>query len=263
MNHPRTLRHGARKNAFPHLLIRFGCAVLFAAPILHAESANEIMARHFRVPKPVNSTLTMAMTITKNGKTLSRTMSTWTVGDNGRGEVERKIIKFVGPADIAGSGFLSAKKPDGSTETQLWLPAMGKVRRLSSGASDQDQAFFGSDFNNRDISGYAESEFTYELKGQTPEGFTVEAKPKIGSIYEKLVFTIEPKEYTSTKVDFVKGGQVVKTQSATYAAIGKYRVPETITMRATSGSTTQIRIRDQKVDLDLNPQIFTERNLVQ
>jgi hypothetical protein len=56
---------------------------------------------------------------------------------------------------------------------------------------------------------------------------------------------------------------VVKTQSATYAAIGKYRVPETITMRATSGSTTQIRIRDQKVDLDLNPQIFTERNLVQ
>jgi hypothetical protein len=263
MNHRQSTRHDAKNRAFPALLIRLGCAILFAAPLLHAQSADEIMAKHFRIPKPVNSALTMAMTITKNGKTLSRTMSTWAVGDNARGEVERKIIKFVGPADIAGSGFLSAKKPDGSTETQLWLPAMGKVRRLSSGASDQDQAFFGSDFNNRDISGYAESEFTYELKGQTPEGFTVEAKPKGGSIYEKLVFTIEPKDYASVKIDFIKGGQVAKSQSASYAVIGKYRVPESITMRSATGSTTLIRIRDQKVDIDLNPQIFTERNLVQ
>ncbi len=161
------------------LLAALSLAVLLPAALsAQALTAPEVMARHFRLPKPVTSIVSMSMTITKNGKSLSRSLQTWAAGDNSRGEVERKLIKFLAPGDIKGSGFLSSRKVDGSTESQLWLPAMGKVRRLSTGASDQDQAFFGSDFTNRDISGFTEFDFAYRFLPFSAEAYLVEATPK-------------------------------------------------------------------------------------
>ncbi|MEI6385740.1 MAG: outer membrane lipoprotein-sorting protein [Spirochaetota bacterium] len=223
----------------------------------------EIMDKHFHTTKPASLVMTMSMTITKNGKNLSRSMSTWGMGDNAKGEVERKLIKFLAPGDIKGSGFLSSKKVDGSTESQLWLPAMGKVRRLSSGASDQDQAFFGSDFTNRDISGFVEAEFSYELKGEEEGAFIIEAKPRSPMTYERLVYRIDIKDFGARRIDYWKGGKLFKFQTLAYTEVEGFALPSRILMTASSGSTTEIRLSDQKVGQDLGGQVFTERFLKQ
>ena len=86
----------------------------------------EVMDRYYHAAKPKTQIMSMTMSISKGGSTLTRSMATWTQGDNAKGEVEQKVIKFSAPGDIKGSGFLTAKKVDGSKESQLWLPAMGR-----------------------------------------------------------------------------------------------------------------------------------------
>ncbi len=243
-------------------------AVLFVAGAgitAHAQSvsAQEVMDRHFRVLKPKTTIMTASMVITKNGKSLSRSMTIWGTGDNAKGEVEKKVVKFLAPGDIKGSGFLTFKKVDGSTESQLWLPAMGKVRRLSSGPSDQDQAFFGSDFANRDISGFIESDFTYELKGFSNDTYTVEATPKETMDYQKVVFEIDAKDFLCRKTDYYKDGKLSKSESITFTSVMGYSLPSAIVMSATSGSSTELKMNDIKVDQGFGEQVFTERFLKQ
>ena len=173
------------------------------------------------------------------------------------------MIKFLAPGDIKGSGFLSNKKLDGSTESQLWLPAMGKVRRLSSGASDQDSAFFGSDFTNRDISGFVEADFTYDLQDSANGVYSVVAKPKKADMgYEKLVYSIDAATFQTKKVEYYKAGKLFKSQTISLVAVGAYNLPSSIVMTSASGSSTSITVSDQKVDSDLGD-IFNERFLKQ
>ena len=98
------------------------------------------MDKVFNAPKSKGTIETLTMVVTKNGQSLTRSITNWSAGDHTKGEVEKTISKFTAPADVKGSGFLTMKKPDGSTESLLWLPALGRVRRLGSGSSDQDRA---------------------------------------------------------------------------------------------------------------------------
>jgi len=249
------------------VLTRIASISLFIGAGAAAQAQNltgqEVMDRYFHNPKPKTVVMNISMVISKNGKSLSRTMTAWSMGDNAKGEIERKVIKFLAPGDIKGSGFLTEKKLDGSTESQLWLPAMGKVRRLSSGPSDQDQAFFGSDFTNRDIGGFIKADFIYELKSFSDNLYTVEARPKQAMGYELLVYTIDAKDFLNTKIEYFKNGQLARSQTITYVSVGAYNLPSNILMTAASGSSTEMKLSDYKVDQAFGDQIFTERFLKQ
>ncbi len=226
-------------------------------------SGQELMDRFYETAKPRTSIVTMAMVISKNGKELSRTLSTWRSGDSSRGEVERSMMKFLSPADIKGSGFLSLKKLDGSTESQLWLPALGRVRRLSSGASDQDSSFFGSDFSNRDIGGFVKSDFSYENKGLSEGSYVIEALPKRELGYSKLVYYIDSADFLEKKLEFYRAGKLAKTELLSYAEVQGYKLPVEIVMSSVSGSTTRLKMSDYRLDLNFDDQLFTERYLKQ
>ena len=221
----------------------------------------EVMDKYYHVAKPKTQIMTMTMSIAKGGSTLTRSMTTWAKGDNAKGETEQKVIKFTAPGDIKGSGFLTAKKADGSKESQLWLPAMGRVRRLSSGTSDQDSAFFGSDFSNRDISGFIESDFSYSFLKEEDGLYSVAALPKKNDQgYEKVVYFIDPATWTAMRIDYYKGGKLLKTQELTYMQVGAYLIPSKNAMKSASGSRTEIVISEDKVDQDFGD-IFNERFL--
>jgi hypothetical protein len=234
-----------------------------AAAPAQSLTGQEVMDKYFHIPRPKTMVMNMSMVISKGGKTLSRTIAAWNAGDNAKGEVERRVIKFLAPGDIKGSGFLTAKKVDGSTESQLWLPAMGKVRRLSSGPSDQDQSFFGSDFTNRDISGFIEADFAYELKSFADNLYTVEAKPRQAMGYDRLVYTISAQDFLNTKIEYYRSGKLAKLQAITYTSTGEYNLPSSILMSAASGSSTEMKMSDYKVDQLFGDQVFTERFLKQ
>jgi hypothetical protein len=226
-------------------------------------SGQEVMDYVYNSPKPKGSVLTMRMVIAKGKQSLTRTLTTWETGDAAKGQTEKTLMKFLAPADVKGSGFLNLKKPDGATESLLWLPALGKVRRLGSGSSDQDQAFFGSDFTNRDINGFTHADFNYGVDAFEGGIYTVTAMPKKPIGYEKLVYQVDSATWKYVKIDYWRGGKLVKSQTDAYDKVQGYVMPTKILMSSASGSSTELDFTDYKLDQDLGDQYFTERFLKQ
>lgn len=77
------------------------------------------------------------------------------------GSGDRVLIRFTYPSDIKGTAFLVREHPDAEDERFLYLPALGRVRRIA-GAEAQDN-FVGSDFSYEDISGREFDDYTYAM----------------------------------------------------------------------------------------------------
>ena len=74
---------------------------------------------------------------------------------------DRLLIRFTYPNDIRGTAFLVWKHPSTADERFLFLPSLGRVRRIA--GSEAQESFVGSDFSYEDISGRELDEFTYAL----------------------------------------------------------------------------------------------------
>jgi hypothetical protein len=74
---------------------------------------------------------------------------------------DRTLIRFSAPADIKGTAFLVWEHPNADDERFLYLPALGRARRI---AGDETQgSFVGSDFTYEDIGGREFETYTYRL----------------------------------------------------------------------------------------------------
>ena len=72
---------------------------------------------------------------------------------------DRLLLRFTYPNDIRGTGFLVWEHPNSEDERFLYLPSLGRVRRIA-GAETQE-SFVGSDFTYEDIGGRELDEYTY------------------------------------------------------------------------------------------------------
>jgi hypothetical protein len=92
------------------------------------------------------------------------------VGIRGRGtpgagpsapDGDRLLLRFTYPNDIRGTGFLVWEHPGSDDERFLYLPSLGRVRRIA-GAETQE-SFVGTDFTYEDISGRELDEYNYAI----------------------------------------------------------------------------------------------------
>jgi len=74
---------------------------------------------------------------------------------------DRTLIRFTKPNDIQGTGLLVWKHASAEAERFLFLPALGRVRRIAGGESQE--SFLGSDFSYEDIGGQDLDAYTYEV----------------------------------------------------------------------------------------------------
>lgn len=74
---------------------------------------------------------------------------------------DRLLLRFTYPNDIRGTGFLVWEHPGSEDERFLYLPSLGRVRRIA-GAETQE-SFVGSDFTYEDIGGREFDEYTYAI----------------------------------------------------------------------------------------------------
>lgn len=74
---------------------------------------------------------------------------------------DKGLVRFLAPGDIRGTGLLVLKHGAGEAERFLFLPALGRVRRVAGGESQE--AFVGSDFSYEDIGGQDLDAYTYQV----------------------------------------------------------------------------------------------------
>lgn len=93
-----------------------------------------------------------------------------------RPEGDRSLIRFTYPNDIRGTGFLVWEHPAGDDERFLYLPSLGRVRRIA--GSEAQESFVGSDFSYEDIGGREFDDYTYALLEENASWTGADGKPR-------------------------------------------------------------------------------------
>ena len=147
-----------------------------------------------------------------------RELSLWTLRDRSGGRRgatadaagDRLLIRFTYPNDIKGTAFLVWEHPDQEDERFLFLPALGRVRRIA-GAEAQDN-FVGSDFTYEDISGREFDDYTYAMVEQNatwtaPDGqklpaYRIESRARDAqSRFPRVVSTVRKDNFVAVHAD--------------------------------------------------------------
>ncbi|MDR1030843.1 MAG: outer membrane lipoprotein-sorting protein [Treponema sp.] len=122
---------------------------LVGIAFLNAQDAVSIMnGAKNRIQKDTISTRSRMVISAKNGSTSERLIDQYSK-DDAQGN-SRSAIVFQRPANVAGTRFLTIDNAAGGSDRWIYLPSLGKVRRIA--ASESGGSFMGTDFSYDDIS---------------------------------------------------------------------------------------------------------------
>lgn len=188
-------------------------------------SGEEIINRAENLSSVDDLSVEIEMRIIKSGRERSRELS-MIIMENEDGS-EKSLIRFLSPVDIRGTGFLSIINPESANEQYLYLPALGKPRRISS--EDRGGQFMGSDFTYEDISPDKED---YEHKiinsvfENEQEVYVVESIPKTEKLKKDLGFAkkisyISKDQFFLIRAEYLseKGEQIRRLEVSDYKQI--------------------------------------------
>lgn len=128
---------------------------------------------------------------------------------------DKTLTIFKSPRDVKGTGFLSfshATKPD---DQWLYLPALRRVKRISS--DNKSGPFMGSEFAYEDISSQEVDKYSYEYLREeevagAPGHVIIRYPVDKNSGYTKQLVWVDSQEYRIHKIDFYdRKGSLLKT----------------------------------------------------
>lgn len=245
----------------------FFCALLSVAVFVTAQSADDIVkSSRDRITATTVSTRSRMVIQAKDGSTTERLLDQYS---SDAGDTTRAMIVFQRPASVAGTRFLTIEKEQGSEDRWMYLPALGKVRRIA--ASEGSGSFVGTDFSYDDISSANRnlSLDTHVLKGEEKldgkDCYVIESTPKDSSYqYSKMVQWIEKDGYLSRKIElYDKKDVLVKRVEilATKDFQGRITPTETRMSTLADGTSTTIFIDIMKYDSPIPDGVFTTNYL--
>ena len=139
---------------------------LMLATTLSAQSGYDIMKKADEVAEPKTSSSTATLTIhSKKGSDRIREVI---MMSKDYGDVEKSVIVFTTPKDVAGTGYLmfDYDEEDKDSDNWLYMPAMKKTRRIASSGSESEGSFMGTDFTYQDMGDRSINKYDYNLLGE-------------------------------------------------------------------------------------------------
>lgn len=214
-----------------------------------------------------DSTANMKMTLrNRSGKESIRNVRVKSLEVKGDGDKSLSI--FDEPADVKGTASLTwshSHKPD---EQWLYLPALKRVKRISS--KNKSGPFMGSEFAFEDIGSQEVDKYTYKyLRDETLDGkeaFVVERVPvDKNSGYTKQITWIEKERYVALKVDYYdRKDSLLKTLIASDFTqyLDKYWRPTILDMKNhQSGKSTTLEFEGYQFKSGLKESDFNKNSL--
>lgn len=122
-----------------------------------------------------------------------------------QGDGDKSLTIFDTPRDVKGTAFLSFTHTLEADEQWLYLPALKRVKRISS--SNKSGPFMGSEFSYEDISSQEVAKYKYKfIKDDKFDGrdvFVIERTPQYEkSGYTKQIAWIDKEMYQPLKIEF-------------------------------------------------------------
>ena len=160
----------------------------------------------------------MEMVLTNSsGKTVSRKQRFRSLQNPGRVEGDKSLITFDHPRDVKGTAFLSYAKILDPDDQWLFLPALKRVKRISS--NNKSGPFVGSEFAYEDITGNEIGKYSWKLLDTEACGeltcFKLESIPKYEhSGYTKRLVWVDTDDFRLQKIEFYdRKNELLKTQT--------------------------------------------------
>lgn len=252
-------------------LLVASCVALMATPgLADGLTAQQIVDKSLERNKFGFQNAIAAITlklVSKRGSERIREIQIKSIERDGLG---KSLVRFQAPADVAGTGFLLIEKADADDDQYLYLPALGKVKRIT--GSQRNQRFMGTDLT------YADME-SRDLKNSTPkrladeklggnDTFLIEAVPNdlSDSQYSKTVSWIHKKSFVPLKVDFYdKRGKLLKTLKVRRLEKkeGNWISTDSWIKNVQKNTQTFMIIHDIDFKANLDAGMFTERTLTE
>ena len=186
---------------------------------------------------------------------------------------DRTLIRFTAPNDIKGTGFLVWEHPNADDERFLFLPALGRARRI---ASDETQgSFVGSDFTYEDIGGREFETYTYRLlddratwtaaDGTTHKVYTLESRtrdasarfPRVVSLVRQDNFVIVQAEIRNKRDEIQKTYEVRRLEKTD----GYWTALEMRMADLLARTSTELVMERVEYDVGLTADAFSRREL--
>lgn len=170
-------------------------------------SPKDIMQKAGDARKLTGSEAVMKLLIfSKKGEQRKReiAMATKTAGGT-----EKRVYKFLAPADVKGTGVLTFDHDKKDDDTWIYLPALRKTRRIVS--SDKGKKFMGSEFSYADLNTPILSNYKLKLlkteKAGGTDCYVVEMLPANDKVadeegYSKKIVWVGKSDYMIRKSEF-------------------------------------------------------------
>ncbi|TVO73485.1 MAG: outer membrane lipoprotein-sorting protein [Sedimenticola selenatireducens] len=179
------------------------------------------------------------------------------------------LMRFIKPDDVRGTGLLTQDHPGDESDQWLYLPALKKVRRISS--SRKGGRFVGSDFFYEDLLDREVEMDHHFLKGKGSVGkvpcdlLVSVPKDPDNSVYSKRVSCIYSKILVPLTVELFEKGQDKPSKKMTARKIkkiqGVWTILESTMYDLKTGHKTQLITQKIKYDQGLPDRLFTRRDL--
>jgi hypothetical protein len=235
-------------------------------------SSAEIMKKHDDMMSSKSEKVNIKMELTsKNGAVRTREIFRCAVTDNDKNQSQ--FIRFIAPADVLGTGFLSIEHTGRDNDSWLYLPVLNKSRRIT--ASNKSDNFMGSDFTYEDIEDEDIPNFSYTLTGSEKvnnhdcyilEAIPANDKKKQESGYNKRVLYIAKDNFNIQKIKYMdKNDEFFKEYTADderkIEGMPKWRSHKMVMTNLKTGHSTTLYFRNFEIDQTLENDIFTQRYL--
>ncbi len=256
-----------------------GCGVLLfvvlSMPMAHAETLTPqaIMQRNLAATKVRDSSAEATLTLTnRDGVSRVRKIRGYTRLQANGGD-NMRLVRFTAPADIKGTASLLVEHANADDDMWIYLPALGKVRRLS--AANKKDAFVGTDFSYGDVIGYKAEEWNHQLlREETLDGapaYVIESVPAGETVrqhtgYGKRLSWVRKDNFVATRIDIWDGaGQPLKRIVAgdirQVGAHGRWQPMWTEAENLQTGHRTRIRFDQFEADQNVAESLFSPKEL--
>ena len=208
-----------RIRAFRRIAMVMIIAILTAISA-SAQDAGEIIKKSHDMIRVSSFEAVSTLTITDskgNQRVRKNTMASMSLPDG----TEKRIIKFLSPAEVKGTGILIFDYPEKSDDMWIYLPALRKTRRIVS--REKSNSFMGSEFSNANMTAPGLDDFSYRiLDEETFKGdpcYLIESVPVSADLedqygYSKSVSWVDKNSYLVHQTRYFDfDGELFKTIS--------------------------------------------------
>ena len=185
------------------------------------------------------------------------------------GDGDKSLSIFDNPRDVKGTAFLTLSHKTGDDDQWLYLPALKRVKRISS--RNKSGSFMGSEFSYEDIASQEVEKYTYRwLRDEildSRECFVSERYPvdKKNSGYSRMVSWMDKEAYRPFKVEYYdRKNALLKTLTITdYKQYLDqfWRAGEMHMINHQSGKSTLLYWSDYQFQIGLTDRDFNKNSL--